>query len=195
MLKNKFQKGFTLPEIIIGMLIASFLAGGLFLAFSEATFYFKKQMYRDNVEKYLDVAMNDIFSSTINAKFINIENKDELVLGYRSNNESVDSFMIYQSRPNQGILLNGKELEHAFFHNKDQNKNYYMYLREFSVDHTFDGQGYDADLRDAIIEVFLGVELYYTRGNRIIKEEFPYKKTIFTRSAAAYNASKEFNIE
>ena len=193
MLKDKIQMGFTLPEILIGMLIASFLAGGLFLAFSESAFYFKKQMYRDNVEKYLDVAMNDIFLSTINAQFINIENKDELVLGYRSNNESVDSFMIYQSRPNQGVLLNGKELEYAFFHNKDQNKNYYMYLREFSVDHTFDGQGYDADLRDAIIEVFLGIELYYKRGNRIIKEEFPYNKTIFTRTAAAYNLGKEPN--
>ena len=194
-LKDKIQMGFTLPEILIGMVIASFLAGGLFLAFSESAFYFKKQMYRDNVEKYADIVMDDIFSSTINASFVNIENKDELTLGYRTNDQSVDSFKIYQSRPNQGILVNGKDLEYAFFHNKDQNKDYYMYLREFSVDHTFDGQGYDADLRDAIIEVFLGIELYYKRGYLIIKEEFPYKKTIFTRSAAAYNLSKEYDNE
>ena len=194
-LNNKLKKGFTLPEMLVAMLIASFLVGGLFIAFSEAVFYFKKEMYRENVEKYSDTVMNNIFSNTINASFVNIENKDELILGYRTNNESVDSFMIYQHRPNQGILVNGNTLENSFFHNKDQNKNYYMYLREFSVDHTFDGQGYDADLRDAIIEVFLGIELYYKRGDRIIKEEFPYKKTIFTRSAAAYNSSKEFNDE
>ena len=35
----------------------------------------------------------DIFSSAINASFVNIENRDELTLGYRSNDEYVDSII------------------------------------------------------------------------------------------------------
>ena len=192
-INKKLNKGFTLIELLVAIGISVILAGGIFLAFTEVNFYLKKQMYRDNVNKYADTVMNNIFSSAINASFVNIENKDEITLGYRTNNDSVDSIKVYQYRPNQGILIDGKPIKNAFFHNKDQNKNYYMYLRKFEVDHTFDGQGYNADVRDVVIDVFLGIELYYKRGDLVIKEEFPYKKTIFTRYAAVYNASKELD--
>ena len=68
-----------------------------------------------------------------------------------------------------------------------------MQIKVFRGDHTFDGQGYGSDIRDAVIDVFLGISLHYTRGNRDITEEFPFKKTIFRRHAAVYNASKEAN--
>ena len=128
-------------------------------------------------------------------QFSHVENSDEITLGYRTNNENIDSIKVYQHRPNQGILVDGKPLKNAFFHNKDQNSSYYMYLKEFRADHTLDGQGYNSDVRDVVVDIFLGIELFYKRGNLIIREEFPYKKTIFTRSAAAYNLSKEYDSE
>ena len=164
------------------------------MAFSEANFYLRKQMYRDNVNKYADSVMNDIFSSAINASTVNINNTDEITLGYSTNGDYIDSNKVYQSRPNQGILVDGKPLKYAFFHNKDQNKNYYMHIKEFRADYNFDGHG-NAEVRDVLIDIFLGVELYYKRGSSVIKEEFPYKKTIFTRYAAVYNTSKEFDDE
>ncbi len=192
-IKKNLNRGFTLVELLIAIGISIVLTGAIFLAFSEANFYLRKQMYRDNVQKYADAVMNDIFSSSINASFVNVENSDEITLGYRTNNENIDSIKVYQHRPNQGILVDGKPLKNAFFHNKDQNSSYYMYLKEFRADHTLDGQGYNSDVRDVVVDIFLGIELFYKRGNLIIREEFPYKKTIFTRYAAVYNASKEFD--
>ena len=68
-----------------------------------------------------------------------------------------------------------------------------MQIKEFRGRKTFQGQGLNADVRDAVIDVFLGIELHYTRGSNIISEQFPFKKTIFTRKAAVYNASKELD--
>ena len=73
----------------------------------------------------------------------------------------------------------------------DKNRNYYMQIIEFSSSRTFTGHGYAADVRDAVIDVFLGIRLNYTRGSQKFTEEFPYKKTIFTRSAAVYDSGKE----
>ena len=191
---KKINTGFTLIELLIAIVISVVLAGGIFLAFSEANFYLRKQMYRDNVNKYADSVMNDIFSSAINASSVNIDNVNEITLGYSTSGDYIDSMKVYQHRPNQGVLVDGKPLKYAFFHNKDQNKNYYMHMKEFRGEYNFDGHG-NAEVRDVLIDVFLGIELFYKRGNTVIKEEFPYKKTIFTRYAAVYNAGKEFDDE
>ena len=193
-INKKINTGFTLIELLIAIVISVVLAGGIFLAFSEVNFYLRKQMYRDNVNKYADSVMNDIFSSAINANSVNIDNKDQIVLGYSTNDAEIDSMRVYQHRPHQGVLVDGKPLEYAFFHNKDQNKNYYMHLKEFRADYNFDGHG-NAEVRNVLIDIFLGIELFYKRGTSVIKEEFPYKKTIFTRYAAVYDANKEFDNE
>ena len=189
--KEKYLKGFTMVETLMAMLLASIIVGALIYVVIEANFYLKKQMYRDNVNKYATLVMDDIFRSTINANFVNIEGNNQIVCGYRTSDSALDSLKIYQYRINQGVLVDGKPLRRATFHNKDKNKNYYMQIKDFRGEHTFEGQGYSSDVRDAVIDVFLGINLHYTRGNRIITEEFPFKKTIFTRHAAVYNASKE----
>ena len=191
--KRKYAKGFSMVEVVTAILLSTVVVGTLIYIVSEASFYLRKQMYRDNVNKYANIVMDDIFKSTINANFVNIESKRQIVCGYRTTNTELDSIKIYQYRTNQGVLVDGKVLESATFHNKDRNKNYYMQIKEFRGEHTFDGQGYGSDIRDAVIDVFLGISLHYTRGNRVITEEFPFKKTIFTRHAAVYNASKEAN--
>ena len=189
--KKKYLKGFTMVETLMAMLLASIIVGALIYVVIESNFYLKKQMYRDNVNKYAALVMDDIFRSTINANFVNIEGNNQIVCGYRTSDSALDSIKIYQYRINQGILVDGKPLKRATFHNKDKNKNYYMQIKDFRGEHTFEGQGYSNDVRDAVIDIFLGINLHYTRGNRIITEEFPFKKTIFTRHAAVYNASKE----
>ena len=191
--KKKYLKGFTMVETLMAMILASIIVGALIYVVIESNFYLKKQMYRDNVNKYAALVMDDIFRSTINANFVNIEGNNQIICGYRTSDQALDSLKIYQYRTNQGILVDGKPLKNAFFHNKDQNSSYYMYLKEFRADHTLDGQGYNSDVRDVVVDIFLGIELFYKRGNLIIREEFPYKKTIFTRYAAVYNASKEFD--
>jgi len=189
--KKKYLKGFTMVETLMAMILASIIVGALIYVVIESNFYLKKQMYRDNVNKYAALVMDDIFRSTINANFVNIEGNNQIVCGYRTSDSELDSLKIYQYRINQGILVDGKPLRIANFHNKDKNKNYYMQIKDFRGEHTFEGQGYSSDVRDAVIDIFLGINLHYTRGNRIITEEFPFKKTIFTRHAAVYNASKE----
>jgi len=189
--KKKYLKGFTMVETLMAMLLASIIVGALIYVVIESNFYLKKQLYRDNVNKYAALVMDDIFRSAINANFVNIEGNNQIVCGYRTSDSALDSLKIYQYRINQGVLLDGKPLEIVTFHNKDKNKNYYMQIKDFRAEHTFEGQGYSSDVRDAVIDVFLGINLHYTRGNRIITEEFPFKKTIFTRHAAVYNASKE----
>ena len=192
--KRKYFQGFSMVEVVTAILLSSIIMGTLIYVVGEANFYLNKQMYRDNVNKYADSVMNDIFSSAINANSVNIDNKDQIVLGYSTNDAEIDSMRVYQHRPHQGVLVDGKPLEYAFFHNKDQNKNYYMHLKEFRADYNFDGHG-NAEVRNVLIDIFLGIELFYKRGTSVIKEEFPYKKTIFTRYAAVYNASKEFDNE
>ena len=189
--KKKYIKGFTLVEVVTAILLSSIIVGTLIYIVSEANFYLRKQMYRDNVNKYAVLVMDEIFRSAINANFVNIEGNSQIVCGYRTSDSALDSLKIYQYRMNQGILVDGKPLEIATFHNKDRNKNYYMQIKEFRGEHTFEGQGYSSDVRDAVIDIFLGIELHYTRGNKIVTEAFPFKKTIFTRHAAVYNASKE----
>jgi len=189
--KKKYLKGFTMVETLMAMLLASIIVGALIYVVIESNFYLKKQMYRDNVNKYAALVMDDIFRSTINANFVNIEGNNQIVCGYRTSDSALDSIKIYQYRINQGVLVDGEPLKMVTFHNKDKNKNYYMQIKDFRGEHTFEGQGYSSDVRDAVIDIFLGINLHYTRGNRIITEEFPFKKTIFTRHAAVYNASKE----
>tara|TARA_B100000029_G_C17581310_1_gene959754 strand:- start:103 stop:693 length:591 start_codon:yes stop_codon:yes gene_type:complete len=189
--KEKYIKGFTMVEVITAVLLSSIVVGALIYIVGEANFYLKKQMYRDNVNKYAVLVMDNVFRSAINANFVNIEGNNQIICGYRTTDSALDSLKIYQYRINQGVLVDGKPLENATFHNKDRNKNYYMQINDFRGEHTFEGQGYSADVRDAVIDIFLGITLHYTRGSRIISEEFPFKKTIFTRHASVYNASKE----
>jgi len=188
---KKYVKGFSMVEVVTAILLSSIVVGTLIYIVAESNFYLRKQMYRDNVNKYATLVMDDIFRNAINANFVNIEGNNQIVCGYRTTDSSLDSLKIYQYRINQGILVDGKPLEKGTFHNKDKNKNYYMQIKNFRGKHTFEGQGYSADVRDAVIDIFLGIELHYTRGNKIITEQFPFKKTIFTRQAAVYNASKE----
>ena len=190
---KKFNDGFTMVELVTSILLASIVIGGLVYVVNEANFYLRKQMYRDNVSKYATAIMDEIFKTTINANFINVEGNNQIICGFRTNDNALDSIKIYQYRTNQGILVDGKVIDNATFHNKDRNKNYYMQIKEFRGRKTFQGQGLNADVRDAVIDVFLGIELHYTRGSNIISEQFPFKKTIFTRKAAVYNASKELD--
>ena len=46
------------------------------------------------------------------------------------------------------------------------------------------------DSANAAIDILLGIELHYKRGSKVIKEEFPYKKTIFKRASAIFNANQ-----
>jgi len=190
---DNFNKGFTLVEVLTAILISTVVVGGLMYIVGEANVYLRKQMYRDNVNKYALSVMDEIFKTSINANFINVEASSRIVCGFRTTDSELDSLRIYQFRPNQGILVNGKPLENARFHNKDDNKDYYMQIKEFRGRKTFQGQGFSTDLRDAVIDILLGIELHYTLGDRIITEQFPFKKTIFTRKAAVYNASKEID--
>jgi len=189
--KRKYVQGFSMVEVVTAILLSSIIMGTLIYVVGEANFYLNKQMYRDNVNKYANLVMDDIFRNAINANFVNIEGNNQIVCGYRTTDSALDSLKIYQYRINQGVLVDGIPLKIATFHNKDRNKNYYMQIKDFRGKHTFEGQGYSSDVRDAVIDIFLGIKLHYTRGNRIITEEFPFKKTIFTRHAAVYNASKE----
>ena len=189
-IKSQLNRGFTIVELMISVMIASIIVGGLVYVVGESNFYLSRQMYRENVKKYADNVMNDIFLSTINANEVNIDNPGQIICGFKTGNGLdglVDSLKVYDYRVNQGILVDGKPLKTAFFHNKDKNKNYYMQITEFKVKTAFDGIGIDSDLRDAVINVFLGMQLNYNRGSRKVTETFPFQKTIFTRKAAVYS--------
>ncbi len=185
--KLKLDKGFTIVELMVSIMIATIIVGGLIYVVGESNFYLKKQMYRENVKKYADNVLNDIFLSAINANDVNIENEGQIICGFKKTDGLVDSLKVYDYRTNQGILVDGKPLETAFFHNKDKNKNYYMQIVTFKTESAFDGIGVNSDLRDAVIDVFLGIQLNYRRGNKNIAESFPFQKTIFTRKAAVYS--------
>ena len=186
-IKSKLNKGFTIVELMVSIMIATVIVGGLVYVVGESNFYLRKQMYRENVKKYADNVLNDIFLSTINANDVNIQNQGQIICGFKKTDGLVDSLKVYDFRVNQGILVDGKPLKTAFFHNKDKNKNYYMQIVKFEAKTAFDGIGVDSDLRDAVIDVFLGIQLNYRRGNKNIAESFPFQKTIFTRKAAVYS--------
>ena len=186
-IRSKLTKGFTIVELMISIMIATVIVGGLIYIVGESNFYLRKQMYRENVKKYADNVLNDIFLSTINANEVNIQNQGQIICGFKKSDGIVDSLKVYDFRINQGILVDGKPLQTAFFHNKDKNKNYYMQVVKFEAKTAFDGIGVDSDLRDAVIDVFLGIQLNYRRGNRNVAESFPFQKTIFTRKAAVYS--------
>ena len=174
-------------ELMISIIIATVIVGGLVYVVGESNFYLTKQMYRENVKKYADNVLNDIFLSAINANDVNIQNQGQIICGFKKTDGLVDSLKVYDFRVNQGILVDGKPLKTAFFHNKDKNKNYYMQIVKFEAKTAFDGIGVDSDLRDAVIDVFLGIQLNYRRGNKNVAESFPFQKTIFTRKAAVYS--------
>ena len=186
-IKSKLNKGFTIVELMVSIMIATVIVGGLIYIVGESNFYLRKQMYRENVKKYADNVLNDIFLSAINANDVNIQNQGQIICGFKKADGLVDSLKVYDFRVNQGILVDGKPLKTAFFHNKDKNKNYYMQIVKFETNTAFDGIGVDSELRDAVIDVFLGIQLNYRRGNRNIAESFPFQKTIFTRKAAVYS--------
>ena len=185
--KEKLTKGFTIVELMVSIMIATVIVGGLIYIVGESNFFLRKQMYRENVKKYADNVLNDIFLSAINANEVNIQNQGQIICGFKKSDGIVDSLKVYDFRINQGILVDGKPLQTAFFHNKDKNKNYYMQVVKFEAKTAFDGIGVDSDLRDAVIDVFLGIQLNYRRGNRNVAESFPFQKTIFTRKAAVYS--------
>lgn len=186
--KIKLSKGFTMVELMISIIIATVIVGGLIYVVGESNFYLTKQMYRENVKKYADNVLNDIFLSAINANEVNIENDGQILCGFKKTDSLVDSLKVYDYRINQGILVDGRPLENAFFHNKDKNKNYYMQIVKFKAKSAFDGIGVNADLRDAVVDIFLGIQLNYRRGEKQITESFPFQKTIFTRKAAVYSS-------
>ena len=185
-IRYRLNKGFTIVELMVSVIIGTIIVGGLVYVVGESNFYLNKQMYRENVKKYADNVMNDIFLSTINANKVNIDNPGQIICEFKTA-DNIDSLKVYDFRVNQGILVDGMPLENAFFHNKDKNRNYYMQVIEFKANTAFDGIGVNPDLRDAVIDIFLGIQLNYNRGGRKITEEFPFQKTIFTRKAAVYS--------
>ncbi len=186
---NKISLGFTIIELMISIMIASIIMGGLVYVVGEGNFYLRKQMYRENVKIYADNILNDIFLTSINAHDVDIDNDGQIICSFKTSNDSLDSLKVYDFRINQGILVDGRPMENAFFHNKDKNKNYYMQVTKFKANTAFDGIGVDSDLRNAVINVFLGIQLNYNRGERKIIESFPFQKTIFTRTAAVYSGN------
>tara|TARA_Y100001934_G_scaffold160974_1_gene192007 strand:+ start:2593 stop:3168 length:576 start_codon:yes stop_codon:yes gene_type:complete len=183
----RLSLGFTIIELMISIMIASIVVGGLIYVVGEGNFYLRKQMYRENVKVYADNVLNDIFLSSINANEVDIDNDGQIICRFRTSNGLSDSLKVYDFRINQGILVDGKPLEYAFFHNKDKNKNYYMQVTKFKANNGFEGIGVDSNLREAVINVFLGIQLNYNRGGNKMTESFPFQKTIFTRTAAVYS--------
>ena len=96
--KRKYTKGFTMVEVITAILLSSIVVGALIYIVSEANFYLKRQMYRDNVNRYAMLVMDEIFRSTINANFVNIEGNNQIICGYRTSDPALDSLKIYQYR-------------------------------------------------------------------------------------------------
>ena len=162
--------------------IAAILAGGLIYVVGEANFFLRKQSYRENVRNYVHTTYNDIFSTLINAEKVEILGPEKIQCTFSNTVSGMDSIVTYQAREKEGILLNGHSIEGTSFHGKKKNKNYYMEIATFKGDYTLDGQGYDINYMNSVIDVLIGVKLYYKRGSEQIIEEFPYKKTIFTRS-------------
>ena len=62
-----------------------------------------------------------------------------------------------------------------------------MQVTTFKAKSAFDGIGVDSNLREAVVDVFLGIQLNYNRGGQKVNESFPFQKTIFTRKAAVYS--------
>lgn len=184
---KKLNKGFTIIELMISIMLASVVVGALVYVVGESNFYLRKQMYRENVKKYADNVLNDIFLSAINANDVNIDNDGQIICTFSTSNGSTDSLKVYDYRINQGIIVDGRPLEYAFFHDKDKNKNYYMQVTTFKAKSAFDGIGVDSNLREAVVDVFLGIQLNYDRGGQKVNESFPFQKTIFTRKAAVYS--------
>ena len=182
---KKINKGFTFIELVIAMLISSFIMGGLVYVVSEANFYLQRQIYRDSVNKYANQVLNNMFKEAINAPQIEMANSNRIKFGYKSSNsENIDSMLTYEKRSNRGIFLNGEILKNATFYSKSQNEDFYMVIREFTGQKNIGVQGFNDNLRDAVIDILLGIELHYNRGGRKIVEDFSYKKTVFTRGAA-----------
>jgi len=186
-MKSKIVKGFTIVELMVTVMLASVIVGGLIYVVGESNLYLSKQMYRESVNKYADNVLNDIFLSAINANEVNIETQGQIICGFKKTDGLIDSLKVYDFSVNQGIMVDGRPLETAFFHNKDKNKNYYMQIVKFEAKSAFDGIGVDSDLRNAVVDIFLGIQLNYRRGERKITESFPFQKTIFTRKAAVYS--------
>ena len=113
-IKSKLTKGFIIVELMVSVMIATIIVGGLIYIVGESNFYLSKQMYRENVKKYADNVMNDIFLSTINANDINIENQGQIICGFKTVDGLVDSLKVYDFRVNQGIFVDGKPLENMF---------------------------------------------------------------------------------
>ena len=61
-----------------------------------------------------------------------------------------------------------------------------MQVTTFKAKSAFDGIGVDSNLREAVVDVFLGIQLNYNRGGHV-NESFPFQKTIFTRKAIVYS--------
>jgi prepilin-type N-terminal cleavage/methylation domain-containing protein len=186
-MKSKIVKGFTIVELMVTVMLASVIVGGLIYVVGESNLYLSKQMYRESINKYADNVLNDIFLSAINANEVNIETQGQIICGFKKTDGLIDSLKVYDFSVNQGIMVDGRPLETAFFHNKDKNKNYYMQIVKFEAKSAFDGIGVDSDLRNAVVDIFLGIQLNYRRGERKITESFPFQKTIFTRKAAVFS--------
>ena len=99
--KLKLDKGFTIVELMVSIMIATIIVGGLIYVVGESNFYLKKQMYRENVKKYADNVLNDIFLSAINANDVNIENEGQIICGFKKTDGLVDSLKVYDFRINR----------------------------------------------------------------------------------------------
>ena len=102
---KRINKGFTLVELVIAMLLSSFIMGGLVYVVSEANFYLQRQLYRDSINKYADQVFNDIFAHAINAQLVNIENQNRIVFGYRGSEGLIDSFSQYDLKNKRCWLI------------------------------------------------------------------------------------------
>ena len=179
---SKIEEGYTLPEVAASMTLMSVVLVSLMYITGEASFYFNREMMREEVQHYANTVLDDIADQMSTAPEINVN--------FSHNSRKISCVFdtvayVYTADRNRGVLKDGDPMDILRF-NKSRELPYKMELMHFDCISAMEiTETFDQDLRESVYKIELVIDALFSKNDNELRQRFEFSRRVFARSKFA----------
>jgi len=179
---KKLEQGFTLPEVVASMTIMSIVLMSLLYITGEASYFFNREIMREEVQHYANTILDEIADQMSTAPEINVN--------FSHNSRKISCVFdtvsyVYTGDKYRGIMKDGDPLDILRF-NKSRTLPFKLELMEFDCTSAFDiAETFDPKLRQSIYNIELVIDALYNKNDIELRQRFEFSRRVFARSKFA----------
>ena len=170
---KKLEQGFTLPEVVASMTIMSIVLMSLLYITGEASYFFNREIMREEVQHYANTILDEIADQMSTAPEINVN--------FSHNSRKISCVFdtvsyVYTGDKYRGIMKDGDPLDILRF-NKSRALTFRLELMEFDCNSAFDvSEPATEDLRDSFLDIELVIDALYTKNDKELRQRFEFTR-------------------